>query len=319
MFAIGHIEIKHPFTLAAMAGYSNLPMRRIARRFGAAYALNGAMLDRSVTYPGRWQKQLLTVEPDDHPVGAQLMGDDPEELARAARLMSEAGYDVIDLNFGCPAPRIVNRGHGGLLLANPELLLRIVERVVQEVGDRRPVTVKLRRGYDDSPASERSFFAILDGALQLGVAAVTLHPRTVVQKFRGRSDWSFLARVKRHVGSRTVLGSGDLRTAEDVRRMLDETGVDGVALARGSIGKPWCFRDCLALAAGGTLPAPPTVDEVQQIMTEHYAEFVRCYGEEVAVWKSYKHLLTYGCGHPLLERQAEFQKTEHPHRGDPKR
>jgi nifR3 family TIM-barrel protein len=272
------------------------------------------MLDRSVTYPGPWQKRLLTVEPDDHPVGAQLMGDDPEGLAQAARLMGDAGYDVIDLNFACPAPRIVNRGHGGCLLAQPELLLQIVERVVKGVGDRCPVTVKLRRGYDDSPASERSFFAILDGVLRLGVAAVTLHPRTVVQHFRGHSDWSFLARVKKHVGDRTVLGSGDLRTAEDVRRMLDETGVDGVALARGAIGKPWFFRDCLALAAGGTVPAPPTEDELQQNITQHYAEFVRCYGEEVAGWKSYKHLLKYGCGHPLLERQAEFRKTERPQR-----
>ena len=294
MFAIGHIEIRHPFTLAALAGYSDLPMRRIARRCGAAYALHGAMLDRSVTYPGQWQKRLLTVEPDDHPVGAQLMGDDPEGLAQAARLMSEAGYDVIDLNFGCSAPRILNRGHAGALLAHPELLLRIVERVVKEVGDRRPVTVKLRRAYDDSPASERSFLAILDGALRLGVAAVTLHPRTVVQRFRGRSDWRFLARVKKHVGGRTVLGSGDLRTVEDVRRMLDQTGVDGVALARGAMGKPWFFRDCLALAAGGPVPAPPTLDELRQIMAQHYAESVRCYGEEAAGRMRYKHLVKYG-------------------------
>jgi tRNA-dihydrouridine synthase B len=268
LFAIGHVEIKHPFTLAALAGYSNLTMRRVARSYGASYALNGAVLDRSVTHAGEWQTRLLTVEPDDHPVGAQLMGDDPEKLAQAACLIAEAGYDVIDLNFGCSAPRIMRRGHAGFLLAHPESVLRIIERVVKEVGGRRPVTVKLRRGYDDSPTSERHFFTILEGAMRLGVAAFTLHPRTVVQHFRGRSDWKFLARVKQHVGDRTVLGSGDLRTAEDVRRMLGETGVDGVALARGAMRKPWIFRDCLALAAGRPAPAPPSLDEQEQIIAQ---------------------------------------------------
>jgi tRNA-dihydrouridine synthase len=220
MLRIGDVRIEHPFTQAALSGYSDLPMRRMARRFGASYTLHEVVLDKSVLHKGKYQRRVLAVEEDDHPTGAQLMGTEPDEFAAAGELMAGAGYDVIDINFGCPVRKVLRRCRGGYLLAHPEEALEIVRCVVEAVGGTRPVTVKMRRGLDDTPESERHFFAILDGTFELGVAAVTVHARTVEQKYVGPSNWEFLTKVKRHVGDRVVLGSGDLFSAEACLRMF---------------------------------------------------------------------------------------------------
>src|SRR4029077_7899974 len=140
--------------------------------------------------------------------------------------------------------KVLGRCRGGFLLTDPQNALEIVKSVVDAVDGRRPVTVKMRRGFDDSRESERNFFSILDGAFALGVAAITVHGRTVKQRYIGPSNWNFLSKVKRHVGARTILGSGDLFTADAVIQMMDETGVDGVTVARGAIGNPFIFREC---------------------------------------------------------------------------
>ncbi len=282
MLRIGGMTMNHPFTQAALSGYSDQPMRRVARRHGAEYTLAEVALARSITHRSVWQERLLDLPPDDHPVGAQLMGGDLEYVGPAATLLAEAGYDVIDINFGCPVRKVVAQHRGGYLLSAPAAALDVVCRVVDAVGDRRPVTVKLRRGYDESAESERDFFTILDGAFALGVAAVAVHARTVAQQYRGASDWTFLARVKAHVGAQTVLGSGDLLTARSCLGMMRETGVDGVTLARGAIGNPWIFRECLALAAGQPLPDPPTHAEQRRVIQEQFEEVVAYYGRRVA-------------------------------------
>ncbi len=243
---IGTLEIDFPIVQAALSGYSDLPMRRVARMHGAVYTLNEVVLDKLVIQKGRKQRAITTVAPDDHPVGGQLMGAEPETFALAADALVNAGYDVVDINFGCPVRKVLGRCRGGFLLSDPETALAIVRNVLAAVDRRRPVTVKMRRGMDDSPESERNFFEILDGAFALGINGVTVHGRTVKQRYVGPSRWEFLARVKRHVGDRTVLGSGDLFTADDCIRMMDETGVDGVTVARGCIGNPWIFEECRA-------------------------------------------------------------------------
>src|SRR5436309_7917185 len=149
---------------------------------------------------------------------------------------------MVDISFGCPVKKVLGWCRGGCLLSEPENALTIVKAVISSVSGRRPVTIKMRRGFDDSADSEHNFFSILDGAFALGVAAVTVHGRTVKQRYIGPSNWDFLARVKRHAGSHTILGSGDLFTATAVRKMIDETGVDGVSVARGAIGNPFIFR-----------------------------------------------------------------------------
>ena len=295
---IGNVEIEHPFVQAALSGYSDLPMRRIARMLGASYTINEVVLDKSVNQKGKLRDRILSVEPDDHPVGGQLMGADPDDFAPAARALADAGYDVIDINFGCPVRKVLGRCRGGFLLSDPPTAIEIVRRVVDAVGGDKPVTVKMRRGMDDSPESERNFFAIMDGAFELGVSAITVHGRTVEQRYIGPSRWEFLASVKRRAGNNVVLGSGDLFTAQACIDMMEQTGVDGVTIARGAIGNPWIFRECLALASGKPLPDPPTIVEQRETLAAHFAESVRTHGEQLAGKLMRKFGIKYSELHP---------------------
>src|SRR6185295_6695349 len=183
-------------------------MRIVARRYGAEFAMAEVVLDEIVLLRGKLRERILEIGDDDHPIGGQLMGSRPEQFGEAANDLVEAGYDLIDINFGCPVKKVLGRCRGGFLLSDPQTALQIVSAVVDAVGGRRPVTLKMRRGFDDSLESERHFFSILDGAFERGAAAITVHGRTVMQRYIGPSKWEFLARVKRHVGSRTILGSG---------------------------------------------------------------------------------------------------------------
>lgn len=296
---IGHLEFGVPVVQAALAGYSDQPMRLIARRHGAPYALRAAVLDETVTQPGRHQRRLLTIDAEDHPIGGQLMGAEPTQLANAATLMANGGFDVIDLNFGCAVKKVIRRRRGGYLLSDPLTAIEIIRRVRDAVPREIPVTLKLRRGMDGSAESERNFFRIFDAALEAGLDAVTVHGRTVEQRYVGRSDWRFLARVKRRATDATVLGSGDLFTAVDIARMLEETGVDGVTAARGCIGNPWIFRDARALLDGRPLPDPPTVAEQGRVIREHFALSIKEHSPKRAARIMRKFGIRYSEIHPF--------------------
>jgi tRNA-dihydrouridine synthase len=203
----------------------------------------------------------------DHPVGGQLMGSDPIQFQAAARRLVEAGFDDIDVNFGCPSKSAVGGCRGGYHLAQPTNALEIVARVRETVPPHVPVTVKMRRGIDGSDESREKCLEILDGVFRLGAAAVTLHGRTVEQGYVGASRWAFVKEAKAAYPDRTILGSGDLFTATDCVRMLAETGVDGVSVARGAIGNPWIFREARSPAPSRTrAPAAPAQREV---LAEH--------------------------------------------------
>jgi tRNA-dihydrouridine synthase B len=295
---IGSVELDVPFVQAALSGYSDLPMRRVARVYGAPYALNEVVLDKLVVQKGKKRKTILQVSEDDHPVGGQLIGANPDDFGPAAAAMAEAGYDMIDINFGCPVRKVLGRCRGGFLLSQPDTALSIVRRVYDAVGGRRPVTVKMRRGMQDDEESERDFFRILDGALDIGVAAITVHGRTVKQRYVGPSDWAFIAKVKQHVGDRVILGSGDLFSAEACVRMMRETGVDGVAIARGCIGNPWMFQECRALYHGDPLPPPPSIEEQRKAITLHFEEAIAFYGERRAARIMRKFGIKFSEHHP---------------------
>lgn len=276
---IGRIAVDFPVVQAALSGYSDWPMRSIARRHGAAFSICEVMLDRFIinVTKGRKVRRFLRVDDDDHPCGAQLMGAAPEDFPPAAMKLLEAGFDVIDLNFACPVRKVLGRCRGGYLLSDPATALEIVARVRDALPPHVPVTVKMRRGMDDSQQSRDNFFEIFDGADRLGAAAVTVHGRTVRQRYEGCSSWEFLREVKSHAGAKTVLGSGDLFTARDCLNMISETGVDGVTVARGAIGNPWIFRQARALADGVELP-PPTLHEQRDVIAEHYQLCEDMYG-----------------------------------------
>jgi tRNA-dihydrouridine synthase B len=275
---LGHVEIGLPAVQAALSGYSDLAMRTVAREHGAPYALNEVVLDERVLQKGRLQRRILSVPEHDHPVGGQLMGSVPATFGRAARELVDAGYDVVDVNFGCPVPKVLGRRRGGWLLQDPETALAMVDAVLQAVAGDVPVTVKMRRGSDDSPAAEARFWTILEGAIARGIAAATVHPRTVAQRYAGPSRWPFLSKVKAHVGTFPILGSGDLFSAFDVLAMLRETNVDGVTVARGCIGNPFVFTQIRELLAGR--PAlRPTAAMVREALERHWQLAVPIYGD----------------------------------------
>jgi nifR3 family TIM-barrel protein len=266
------LQIGFPVVQAALSGYSDWPMRVIARRLGASYAVCEVMLDQFLLAVKQRNKtrHFLHLSDDEQPVGGQLMGADPEQFAAGACRLVEAGYAVIDINFGCPVKKVLGRCRGGYHLSQPDVALDIVRRTRDVVPASIPVTLKMRRGMDESQQSRDKFFQILDGAIKLGIAAATVHGRTVQQRYLGPSQWEFLAEVKRHVGRFTILGSGDLFTAQACFEMMARTGVDGVTVARGAIGNPWIFQQARALASGRPLPDPPSIHAQRDVLAEHF-------------------------------------------------
>ncbi len=316
---IGNVEIGFPVVQAALSGYSDWPMRVMARRLGASYTLCEVMLDQFLLTVKlrRRTRHFLYLTDDEHPVGGQLMGAEPEQFAAGARRLVDAGFDVIDINFGCPVRKVVGRARGGFHLSQPDVALEIVRRTRDAVPPGIPVTVKMRRGIDDTPESRDKFFAIMDGAYQAGVAAVTVHARTVRQRYEGSSQWPFLAEVKRHAGSRTVLGSGDLFSAPDCLEMMRQTNVDGVTVARGAIGNPWIFQQARELAAGRPLPPPPTLHQQREVIREHYRLAEELYGEKLCGPLMRKFGIKYSMLHPHHEQVRDaFVKIRSRHDWD---
>ncbi len=297
---IGGVTVGFPVVQAALSGYSDWAMRMIARRLGAPYASCEVMLDQFLTQVRARQRNrhFFFLTDDDHPVGGQLMGAEPVQFAAGAARLVAAGFDVIDINFGCPVKKVLGRCRGGFHLSQPATALDIVRRTRDTVPAHIPVTVKMRRGIDDSAASCEKFYEILEGAFRLGVAAATVHGRSVRQGYVGPSDWSFLRAVKQQFASHTILGSGDLFTAADCVRMMRETGVDGVTVARGAIGNPWIFAQTRALMAGQD-PVAPVLSEQREVICEHYRLAEELYGAE-------------RCG-PLMRKFGIKYAQLHPH------
>lgn len=312
---IGNLAFDFPVVQAALSGYSDTAMRLVARRLGAPYTLCEVMLDKFVMQVKERRKNhhIMRVDDDEHPVGGQLMGADPVQFGPAAVRLVERGFDVVDINFGCPVKKVLGRCRGGFHLSQPDVALEIVARVREAVPPKVPVTVKMRRGIDDTSQSRDHFFQIFDGAYQLGAAAITVHGRTVAQRYEGPSRWDFLREVKRHAGDRVVLGSGDLFDAQACLDMIAYTGVDGVTVARGAIGNPWIFQQARALAAGKPMPAPPTLFEQREVIAEHYSLAEELYGAQRCVPTMRKFGIKYSQLHPQHEQvRADFCAVKQP-------
>lgn len=297
---IGQVPIDFPVVQAALSGYSDWAMRVIARRLGAPYTLCEVMLDQFLIEASHTAKnrRRLRVSDEEHPVGGQLMGANPEDFGPAALRLVEAGFDIIDINFGCPVKKVLGRCRGGFLLSQVDTALEIVSRVRDAVPPHIPVTVKMRRGLDDSAESRDRFYTIFDGAFERGIAAATVHGRTVQQRYIGPSRWEFLAELKRYAPNRIILGSGDLFTPAACLEMMRVTGVDGVTVARGAIGNPWIFSQVRALAAGQPLPDPPSLFQQREVIAEHYRLAEQIYGPDVCGRQMRKFGIKYSKLHP---------------------
>ncbi|MCL2624285.1 MAG: tRNA-dihydrouridine synthase family protein [Planctomycetaceae bacterium] len=317
MLTLDSLQLQFPVIQAALSGYSDAPMRAISREHGAELTLCEVFLDLFVVNVSRGSKSRFYLKvsaaescsntdrnttdsnttdsnttdsntdgcfgsDSAHPTGAQLMGSEPDMFVVAAGKLVEFGFDLIDLNFACPVKKVLGRHRGGYLMTDPPAALEIVARVREAIPPNIPLTVKLRKGFDDSRQSEDRFFELLDGAFDRGISAATVHGRTVLQRYEGLSDWDFIRRVKQHVGKRVIIGSGDLFDAEIALRRMTETGVDGIALARGVIGNPWLFRQVRAVLANTPVPPPPTLTEQAAVMMRHYDLAEAFYGAHPA-------------------------------------
>ena len=312
---IGGVTFDAPLIQAPLSGYSDAPMRRLARSFGAAFALCEVFLDQFVLSVVRGSKSrlYLDVKDSDKPSGAQLMGTDSNEFVSAALKLVDLGFELIDLNFACPVKKVVGKNRGGYLLSEPERATEIARRVREALPESIPVTVKLRRSFDDSEESRKDFWRLLDGLLDVGVDGIAVHGRTVVQRYQGYADWNFLRDVKEYVASRKnrpdvpVIGCGDLFSAEVVMCRMRESGVDGVALARGIIGNPWLFQQTRAAMEGRVVPSAPTLSEQKKVIADHFRAVIEFYGERRATTVMRKFGVAYSKLHPDSDRvRMEF-------------
>lgn len=300
---IGPIELSHPFCQAGLAGYSDRAMRLVARRRGCPYAVTEALLDTIMLNGGEGLRRSIDISDEDHPVAGQIMGSEPGTMAPAAKILHQAGYDVIDLNFACPVKKIKNKARGGHMLLDVERGVSILKAVRDALPPEAVTTVSLRRGFDDSAESVDRFHQILETAWANGYAAARVHGRTVEQKYLGPAHWPFLGEVKRRYPDRTILGSGDVFTAHDVVRMRRETGIDIVWVARGAIGNPWIFRDAAKLLKDPhAVLDPPTIGEQREALAEHFALAMQIHGEQLAGRRMRKMGIKYSRFHPEAAR-----------------
>jgi tRNA-dihydrouridine synthase B len=294
---IGNIELDAPLALAPMAGISDLPYRVLCRRAGCGLTVSEMVSAKGLLYKNEKTFAMLAIDPAERPTAIQLFGSVPEEMAEAARIAAERGADLIDVNMGCPVPKVVNNGEGSALMKDPALAGRILAAMVQAVDI--PVTVKFRAGWDEEHQNAVEFAKTAEAA---GVAAVAVHGRTRAQFYAGHADWDIIRRVKDAV-SIPVWGNGDIFTWKDGLRMFDETGCDGVMIARGANGNPWIFTQLRAALAGRPVPAV-SLGERLAMIREHARALVAFKGEYVAVREMRSHASAYLKG---LPRAAEYR------------
>ncbi len=267
MLKIGNIQLKHPLVLAPLSGYTDYAMRSLCREFGMELTFPGVMLAKSAANPQVIKKQCFRPHTGESPIGAQILGTEVEYMVKAARDLEGVGFDMIDLNFACPAPKVLRRGRGGHMLNNPDAVLEIFCRVREAISC--PMSVKLRISYDKSEKSRENFFKIADGLIAAGADALVVHGRTTLQKYSGKSDWQPIKELKQANPNTTIIGSGDIFAPQDVIDKMRETGVDGVLVARGGVGNPWIISEAIELLEGRPLPEPPTVEQVGETMLKH--------------------------------------------------
>lgn len=306
MVQLGKLQIDRPFFQAGLAGYSDAAMRLVARRHGCPYCVTEAMLDRFLVAGGKGLRDA-EIDDADHPIAGQLMGSHADEIAAGAKVLVGLGYDVIDVNLACPVKKIKKKCRGGHLLSVPGEAIAILDSVRQAVGDALPCTVKLRRASDDTPEAEARLRQILEAAIELGYAGAVVHGRTVEQKYLGPSSWPHLKRLDDdygHVPGFTLGGSGDIWQGSDIFRMIQQTGVKWVSVARGCIGNPWIFRQACALMDGDVDAAtrPPTVWEQRDVLLEHFRLSVDLHGERKASMMMRKFGIKFSVHHPEPDR-----------------
>ena len=288
---IGNVTLENNLILAPMAGVSDLPFRLLCREQGAGLVCMEMVSAKAILYKNRNTEELLTIDPKEHPVSLQLFGSDPDIISEIAKQIEERPFDILDLNMGCPVPKVVNNGDGAALMKNPRLAGEIIEKTARAI--KKPLTVKIRKGFDDAHVNAVELAHI---AQESGAAAVAVHGRTREQYYAGHADWDIIRQVKEAV-SIPVIGNGDIRTPEDVAAMAEQTGCDGYMIARGAEGNPWIFRQILHYFDTGEHLARPDFSEVTEMLLRHAKMQIDCKGDYTGIREIRKHAAWYTAGY----------------------
>ena len=289
---IGNVTLDNPVILAPMAGVSDLPFRLLCREMGAALVCMEMVSAKAIYYNNKNTDSLMEIHPEEVPASLQLFGSDPQILAEMAKRIEERPFSILDLNMGCPVPKIVKNGEGSALMRNPKLVEEILTKLVKAV--KKPVTVKFRKGFDDTCINAVEIAKIAESA---GVAAVAVHGRTREQYYSGKADWNIIREVKKAVKI-PVIGNGDVFTPQDAKRLVEETGCDGIMVARGAKGNPWIFKQITHYLETGELLPRPSVEELKAMILRHGQMMLEFKGELAGMREMRKHVAWYTAGYP---------------------
>ncbi|HJB95215.1 MAG TPA: tRNA dihydrouridine synthase DusB [Candidatus Mediterraneibacter intestinigallinarum] len=287
---IGNIELENRYILGPMAGVTDLPFRLLCREQGAGLLCMEMVSAKAIYYNNRNTESLLEIHPDERPVSLQLFGSDPKIMSEMAKRIEERPFAILDVNMGCPVPKVVKNGEGSALMKNPKLVYEIVSALVKAID--KPVTVKIRKGFDDDHVNAVEIAKIIEEA---GAAAVAVHGRTREQYYSGKADWNIIRQVKESV-SIPVIGNGDVTSPQKADELVRQTGCDGVMIARGAQGNPWIFSELTQWEETGELPLRPDKDEIRKMMLRHARLQLEYKGEFSGIREMRKHVAWYTKG-----------------------
>ena len=293
---IGNVTLENNLVLGPMAGVTDLPFRLLCKEQGAGLLCMEMVSAKGIYYNNKNTEQLLAIDEREHPVSLQLFGSDPEIMSEMAKKIEERPFDILDINMGCPVPKVVNNGDGSALMKNPVLAGKIIEKTARAI--KKPVTVKVRKGFDDAHINAVEMAKVAEAS---GAAAIAVHGRTREQYYSGRADWDIIRQVKEAVKI-PVIGNGDILTPEDAIRIEEQTGCDGFMIARGAQGNPWIFAQILHYFKTGEHLPKPTAEEMVQMMLRHAKMQLAFKGDYTGIREIRKHAAWYTAGYPNAAR-----------------
>ena len=296
---IGNVELENIYILGPMAGVTDLPFRLLCREQGAGLLCMEMVSAKAILYNNRNTEQLLTIHPDEKPVSLQLFGSDPKIMSEMAKRIEERPFAILDINMGCPVPKVVKNGEGSALMKEPKLVYEIVSAIVKAIE--KPVTAKIRKGFDDDHVNAVEIAKIIEEA---GASAIAVHGRTREQYYSGKADWDIIRQVKEAV-SIPVIGNGDVTSPQKAVALQEQTGCDGVMIARGAEGNPWIFSEMIEYEKTGVVPSRPDKDEVRKMMLRHARLQLDYKGEYQGIREMRKHVSWYTKGIPGAARLRE--------------
>ena len=302
---IGNVVLDNPYVLAPMAGVTDLPFRLLCREQGVGLLCMEMVSAKAIQYNNKNTQALLEIHPEEPPVSLQLFGSEPDVISEIAKQIEELPFSILDINMGCPVPKIVKNGEGSALMKNPKLVHEIVSKTVKAI--QKPVTVKIRKGFDDTCINAVEIAKIIEDA---GAAAVAVHGRTREQYYSGKADWDIIRQVKEAV-SIPVIGNGDVVSGESAIAMQKQTGCDGVMIGRGAQGNPWIFSELIEYEKTGKMPDRPSMEEIKKMILRHAQLQLQYKGEYLGIREMRKHVAWYTSGLPNSAKlRAEINAVE---------